>query len=133
MKIGSHSHNTGKGFQKSRSDYSQSCFKIKVETLPEYMIEQFVPASSVHSYSTSFRYIGSFPFQKLSFVKKSFVYLGCTIWNELTNRIKQIQCFRLLKMQLELTFYVFVLLQATVYTALRDIFNFRIVFRFVLC
>ena len=72
-------------------------FKIKAETLPDYMIEQFVPASSVHSYSTSFTDIGSFPFQKLSFGKKSFVYWGCTIWNDLTNRIKQIQCFQTFK------------------------------------
>ena len=59
------------------------------------MKEQFVPTSSVHSYSTRFRENGSFSLPKVkSFGKQSFVYQGWIIWNELSNNIKQIHGFQ---------------------------------------
>ena len=69
-------------------------FKIKSGTSPDYMIEQFTPASSVHSYSTRFRENGCFFLQKVkSFVKKSFAYRGCILWNCLLNSIQELQDF----------------------------------------
>ena len=73
-------------------------FKINSGTPPDYMVEHVVPASSVHSYITRFRENGSFSFPKdKSFGKRSFVYLGCILWNELPNRIKRIQDFKKFK------------------------------------
>ena len=80
-------------------------FKIKSGTSPDYMTEQFTPASSVHSYSTRFRENGCFTLPKVkSFGKKSFAYRGCMVWNDLPNNIQQIQDFQFLKTQLNLTF-----------------------------
>ena len=59
------------------------------------MIEHFVPASSVHSYSKRFNEKGCFSLPKVErFGKKSFVYRRCILCNELPNRIKQIQDFK---------------------------------------
>ena len=50
-------------------------FKINSGSSPGYMIEHFVPASSVHSYSTRFSEKGSVSLPKFkSFGKKYFVY-----------------------------------------------------------
>ena len=55
-------------------------FKINSGSSPDYMIEQFVPVSSVVSYSTQFREDGSFSLPKVKrFGKKSFVYRGCIL------------------------------------------------------
>ena len=40
-------------------------FKVKSGLSPEYMSEQFIPASSVHTYSTRFRETGSFSIPKV--------------------------------------------------------------------
>ena len=77
-------------------------YKIKSGTSPVYMKEHFVPTSSVHSYSTRFRKNGCFSLPKVkSFEKKSFVYRGCILWNELPNYINW---FSDLKLRLSLIF-----------------------------
>ena len=40
-------------------------FKINLNTSPDYLIEHFVPASSVHSYMTWFRENGRFSLPKV--------------------------------------------------------------------
>ena len=58
------------------------------------MIEHFAPASSVLLYSKRFGENGSFSLPKVKiFGEKSLVYLRCILWNELSNRIKQVQYF----------------------------------------
>ena len=62
------------------------------------MKEHFVPTNSVHSYSTRLRENGCFSLPKVKyFGKKSFVYQGCNLWNELPNIIKQIHGFQTFK------------------------------------
>ena len=73
-------------------------FKIKSGTSPDYMAEQFTPASSVHSYSTRFRQNGCFSLPKAkSFGMKSFSYRWCILWNYLPNSIQVIQDFHTYK------------------------------------
>ena len=53
-------------------------FKVKLGQSPDYMVEHFVPASSIHSYGTRFRETGCFSIPTVnSFGKKSFGYNGC--------------------------------------------------------
>ena len=79
-------------------------FKINSDTSPDYMIEHFVPASTVHSYSTRFTENGSFSLPNVKrFGIKYFCLSGMFLWNELPNRIKQIQDLSILRIQLNLT------------------------------
>ena len=56
------------------------------------MSEQFIPASSVHTYNTSFRETGSFSIPKIKgFGNRSFVYNGCVLWNGLPSSIRNLQ------------------------------------------
>ena len=56
------------------------------------MAENFIQVSSVHSYGTRFRKSGNFSIPEVkSFGKKSFVYNGCTLWNDLPSHIKEKQ------------------------------------------
>ena len=65
-------------------------FKIKCGQLAQYMAENFIQASSLHSYGTRFRENGNFSIPKVkSFGKKSFVYNGCILWNDLPSHIKE--------------------------------------------
>lgn len=67
-------------------------FKIKSGKSADYMTENFIQATSVHSYGTRFRESGCFSIPKVKgFGKKSFVYSGCILWNDLPNNIKEIQ------------------------------------------
>ena len=70
------------------------------------MKEHFVPTNSVHSYSTRLRENSCFSLPKVKyFGKKSFVYQGCNLWNELPNIIKQIPGFQTFKT--EISFFRF--------------------------
>ena len=52
-------------------------FKVKSGQSPDYMVEHFMSASSLHSYGKRFRETGCFSFPKVkSFRKKSFGYNG---------------------------------------------------------
>ena len=54
------------------------------------MAENFIQASSLHSYGTRFRESGNFYIPKVkSFGKKSFVYNECIFWNDLPSHIKE--------------------------------------------
>ena len=54
------------------------------------MAENFIQASSVHSYGTKFKESGNFSIPKVkSFGKKAFVYNGCILWNDLLNHVKK--------------------------------------------
>ena len=65
-------------------------FKIKSGQSAQYMAENFIQASSLHSYGTRFRESGNFSIPKVkSFGKKSFVYNGCILWNNLPSHIKE--------------------------------------------
>ena len=65
-------------------------FKIKSGQSAQYMAEHFIQASSLHSYGTRFRERGNFSIPKVkSFGKKSFVYNGCILWNDLLSHIKE--------------------------------------------
>ena len=56
------------------------------------MTEYFVPVTPVHSYGTRVRGNGCFSIPKVKgFVKKSFAYNGCILWNDLPNSIKEIE------------------------------------------
>ena len=72
-------------------------YKIKSGTSPDYMKEQFVPTSSVHSYRTRFRENGSFSLPKVKSFERSLVYGGCILWNELPNNVKQMHGFQTFK------------------------------------
>ena len=64
-------------------------FKIKSGQTAHYMAGNFIQASSVHSFGTRFRESGNFSIPKVkSFGKKSFVYNGCILWNDLPSHIK---------------------------------------------
>ena len=100
-------------------------FKIKLGTSPDYMIEQFTPASSVHSYSPRFRENGCFSLTKVKcFGKKYFAYRECIIWNDLPNSIHKIQDFQIFKNSVRSHFldliyiyiYVFVLFYVTAFS-----------------
>ena len=55
-------------------------FKIKSGLSPDYMLEHFISASSVHVYRTRFRDSGCFSVPKVKgFGKKSFAYNGCAL------------------------------------------------------
>ena len=65
-------------------------FKIKSGQSAQYIAENFIKASSLHSYGTRFRESGNFSIPKVkSFGKKSFVYNGCILWNDLPSHIKE--------------------------------------------
>ena len=65
-------------------------FKIKSGQSARYMAENFIQASYLHSYGTKFREGGNFSIPKVkSFVKKSFVYNRCILWNDLPSHIKE--------------------------------------------
>lgn len=67
-------------------------FKVRSVLSPEYMLEQFIPASSVHSHDTRFRENGCFVIPKLKcFGKRSFDYNDCVLWSDLPNSIKTLQ------------------------------------------
>ena len=64
-------------------------FRIKSGTSPDYMGEHFIPASSVHNYSTRFRENGNFLDPKVKgFGRKSFAFTGCSLWNRLPPNVK---------------------------------------------
>jgi hypothetical protein len=66
-------------------------FKIKHNIAPEYLNEHFIPADSVHSYSTRFRETGCYSIPKVKgFGMKSFSYNGCKLWNTLPTSVKNI-------------------------------------------
>ena len=55
-------------------------FKVKSGQSPDYMVEHFILASSIHSYGTRFRETGCLSIPKVkSFGKKSFGYNGCVL------------------------------------------------------
>ena len=63
------------------------------------MAEDFIQASAVHSYGTRFRESGNFSIPKLkSFGKKSSVYNGCILWNDLPSHVKEKQSISDFKM-----------------------------------
>ena len=65
-------------------------FKIKSGQSAQYMTENLIQASSLHSYGTRFRESGNFTIPKVkSFGKKYFVYNGCILWNDLPSHIKE--------------------------------------------
>ena len=66
-------------------------FRIKSGTSPDYMGEHFIPASSVHNYSTRFRENGNFLYPKVKgFGRKSFAFTGCSLWNRLPPNVKNV-------------------------------------------
>ena len=66
-------------------------FRIKSGTSPDYMGEHFIPASSVHNYSTRFRENGNFLYPKVKgFGRKSFAFTGCSLWNRLPPKVKNV-------------------------------------------
>ena len=67
-------------------------FKIKSGKSADYMIEHFVPVTSVNSYGIRFRGNGCFSIPKVKyFGKKLFAYNGCILWNDRPNSIKEIE------------------------------------------
>ena len=65
-------------------------FKIKSGQSAQYMAENFIQASSLHSYGTRFRENWNFSIPKVkSFGKKSFAYNGCILWIDLPSHIKE--------------------------------------------
>ena len=78
-------------------------FKVKSGQSPDYMVENFIPANSIHSYGTRFREIGCFyiPIVK-SFGKISFGYNGCVLWNRLPGDIKSLQRYPNFKVAVKL-------------------------------
>ena len=73
-------------------------FKVKLGQSPDCMVENFIPASTIHSYGTRFRETGCFSIPKVkSFGKKYFGYNGCVLWNELPGDIRSLQRFQILK------------------------------------
>ena len=90
-------------------------FKIKSGQSSHYLAEHFIQASPVHSYSTRFRKSGNFSIPKVKgFGKKSFVYNGCILWNDLPSHIKE---FRILKRLLK----AFIRIRSTTRIVLSDI------------
>ena len=74
-------------------------FKIKSGKSADYMSKHFVPVPSVHSYGTRFRENGCFSIRKVKgFVKKSFAYNGCILWNDLPKSIKEFEGIHNFKM-----------------------------------
>ena len=66
-------------------------FRIKSGTSPDYMGEHFIPASSVHNYSTRFRKNGNFLYPKVKdFGRKSFAFTGCSLWNRPPPNVKNV-------------------------------------------
>ena len=68
-------------------------FRNKSGTSPDYMGEHFIPASSVHNYSTlsRFRENGNFLYPKVKgFGRKSFAFTGCSLWNRLPPNVKNV-------------------------------------------
>ena len=62
--------------EKGRTYYT---FRIKSGTLPDYMEENSIPASSAHNSSTRFRENGKFLFPKVKgFGRKSFAFTSCS-------------------------------------------------------
>ena len=52
-------------------------FKVKADQSPDYMVEHFIRASSIHSYGTRFRETGCFSIPTVkSFGRKTFGYNG---------------------------------------------------------
>ena len=71
-------------------------FKIKSGLSPDYMLEHFIPASSVHAYGTRFRDTESFTIPKVKgFGKKYFAYI---LWNTLPTDIRSIQRHKAFKL-----------------------------------
>ena len=55
------------------------------------MGEHFIPASSVHNYSTRFREKGNFLYPKVKgFGRISFAFTGCSLWNRLPPNVKNV-------------------------------------------
>ena len=62
------------------------------------MAENRIQASSVHCYNTRFKESGNLSILKVkSFDKKSFVYNGCILLNDLPSHIKENKVFIILK------------------------------------
>jgi len=65
-------------------------FKIKNGLSPDYLSNQFIPQNSVHSHNTRLSNKGAFSVPHVKGNgKKSFSYLGCTLWNKLPSFITQ--------------------------------------------
>ena len=83
-------------------------FKFKSGKTDDYMIEYFVPVTSVHSYGTKFRENGCFSIPKVKgFGKKSFAYDRCISWNDLPNSINEIEGINNFKMVVKEHFFKF--------------------------
>ena len=68
-----------------------SSFAVISGTSPDYMGEHFIPASSLHNYSTRFRENGNFLYPKVKgFGRKSFAFTGCSLWNRLPPNVKNV-------------------------------------------
>jgi len=64
-------------------------FKIKNKLSPEYMKEHFIIQNSLHSYTTRFSADGCFAVPRVgSFGKKTFSYVGCSLWNSIPSDIR---------------------------------------------
>jgi hypothetical protein len=64
-------------------------FKINNGLSPKYMSDHFIPQSSLHNYSTRFSAEGGLAIPKVgSFGKKTFSYVGCSLWNRLPAKCK---------------------------------------------
>ena len=64
-------------------------FKIHSSSAPFYLNENFMLASTVHSHNTRFSKGSCFSIPKVKgFGKKSFSYMGCSLWNSLPIVIK---------------------------------------------
>ena len=69
-------------------------FKIRSGQSAQYMAENFIQAISLHSYGTRFRESRNFSIPKVKrFGKKSFVYNGCILWNDLPSHIKKLSIY----------------------------------------
>ena len=66
-------------------------FKINNGLSPDYLTNQFIPQNSVHSHKTRLSHKGAFSIPKVKGNgKKSFNYLGITLWNNLPSCITQL-------------------------------------------
>ena len=66
--------------------------RVKSGLSPDYMVDHFIQASSIHSYGTRFRETGCFSSPTVkTFGKKSFGYNGNVLWNELPGDIRNLQ------------------------------------------
>ena len=77
-------------------------FKVRKGLAPKYMMEQFVEAVSTHSHDARFSRSGCFAVPRVgTHERKSFTYVGCNLWNRLSNNIKSISCLSPFKVNLK--------------------------------